>query len=173
MYRTRSMLPLAVAALAMSCGACGVGEEFTLKQTIHMHTGSDSRCQVDLLTYNLNEQEAFARLRTFIGYVEVRRIGVEVTNEKTDPASVATTARGNLRVGAEASSTELLLGVWEDTPIVNGTTREVAFDQAAADEFARLALQSPNDFTIRSEGCVDEVPAFFDFRVDLTLFAGP
>lgn len=172
MYPIRSVFLASLAAVALSCGEWGVGEEFTIKKVVSIHTGTDATCQVDLLRYDLSKDEAFARLRTLIGYGELRRVAVEVVNDRTDPTSVATLASGTLRIGADETSTELVLGTWGEVPVVNGSGKEIAFDHAAADELIKLALRLPNTFAIRSEGCVDQVPAFFDFRIDLTFFAG-
>jgi hypothetical protein len=172
MYPNRSVLLGALAALAVSCGECGVGEEFTVKKVVGIHTGTDETCQVDVLSYDLAQDETFARLRTLIGYGELRRVAVEIVNERTDPTSVATLASGTLRIGADETSTELVLGTWGEVPIVNGSGKEIEFDRAAADELIKLGLRLPNKFTVHSEGCVDQVPAFFDFRIDLTFFAG-
>lgn len=164
----------ALAVLAAASTSCGViGSEFTVKKTVGVHArDTDPTCQVDTLTYDLKEDKAFNDLRGVIGRVQLRKVHVEVVDPKTDPSSVATRAGGTLRVGATDTSTELVLGTWADVALAAGQGQDIAFDQAAADALTNLALHPPNVFTVESKGCADAVPAWFDFRVDLTLWAG-
>lgn len=165
---------LAVVGAAVFINGCGcVGREFTFDRDFSVHAESaEALCQTDRFEVNLGADQAFANVKQYIGTLELRRLMVTVVNPKTRADSVARAASGTVRIDDPARSRVLDLGTYGNVPLVAGASQEIPFDKTAARTLARLALESPNTFTVEAEGCSDANPAFYDFRVELTIFAG-
>jgi hypothetical protein len=170
----RRYVLFAVAGLATILQGCNcAGREFTLTRTFSVHaTSDDPLCQTNKLEVDLGKDQAFTDARAFISRVELRKLAVKVSNPKTRDDSVVTRAHGSVQVAASQTATTLTLGTYSDVPIAADSGQDITIDKAAADELARLALTSPNVFWITGQGCNDRVPAFYDFDVLLTLYAG-
>jgi len=171
MNAPRLVLFLGVAALASGCNCAG--REFTLSHTFHVHaTADEAVCTTVRDQINVGDDPSFVAVKQFVGHVELRKLSVTVTDPRTDPSSVAATGNGSVRVADAAGSAALTLGTYGSVPITLNSTKDIPLDAAAAKKLADLVLTPPNTFFIEAEGCSDVNPAFYDFRVDLTVYAG-
>jgi hypothetical protein len=165
----RLLLLLGTAIVGSGCNC--TGREFTISRTFHV-TATDGLCQDYTDTINVGADANFSAVSSFVTRVELRKLSVTVTNPKTDPSSVAALASGTVRVADANNSSPLDLGTYGQVPITLNSTKEITFDAAAATNLANLVLHPPNTFTVRAHGCNDATPAFYDFRVDMTVYAG-
>ncbi len=167
--------PMLVVALFCSLfgSACScAGREFTVKRTFEVHGGAnDALCQSDRIALNLADDSAFKDVKNNLGKVELRKIVVKVTNPKTRDDSKATKGNGHVRVANAETGTATELGTYTDVPIAQDSSQDIPFDAKAAATLASLALNPPNTFFIEAEGCSDAVPAFYQFQVELALYA--
>ncbi len=166
-------LAVVVMFVSLFGSACNcAGREFTVKKTFDVHGGpDDALCQTDRLVINLQDDSAFKDLKSNLGKVELRKINLKVTNPKTREDSLATKGNGKVRVANAETGAGTELGTYADVPITQDSTQDIPFDPAAASSLASLALNPPNTFYIEAEGCSDAVPAFYQFQVELTLYA--
>ncbi len=157
--------------LATSCGLAG--KEFTVKRVVNVHaSATDPLCTEGKVTFNLSEDKAFNDLKANIGSVQLRKVRVLIANPKTDASSVATKADGELRVSVADSDAGLLLGTFGGVALTADNAQEVTFDAANAKTVIDAALNPPHTFYVKAKGCADAVPAFFDFAVEMTVYAG-
>lgn len=168
MLKNVSFVVAAAAAFVLT--ACSPGRDFTVKRTISVKATSD-KCQVDKLVYNLGDDAAFATVKKNIGKVEVKKLAIRISNPKTRPESVATLANGEVHIGPVGETPTVLLSTYGDVPVEKDAYKEIPVDAEGAKTLTNLALKGTNAFEIQWRGCADQVPAYFDFDVEMTLFA--
>ncbi len=163
----------ALAALLFLSTSCGLaGKEFTVKRVVHVQAaGTDPTCREATATFNLSEDKAFNDLKANIGGIELRKVRVVVTDPKTNAESLATKASGELSVKVGQSDAALSLGTFDALALTADSAKEISFDAANAKKVVDAALNPPNTFLVGAKGCADKVPAFFDFAVELTIYA--
>lgn len=167
-------LTLLFAFTAISAMGCNcAGREFTVSKTFNVHgEATDPVCNSDRQVINVGDDAAFRDAKAFIGTVELRKLEGEITNPKTRADSAATKASGTVRIADSMTGTAIDLGTYGDVPITAGSKKTIEFDKKAAKRLAELVLQPPNSFSVESHGCSDANPAFYEFKVTLTIFAG-
>jgi hypothetical protein len=169
MRTDRLLLLLGTAIIGSGCNC--TGREFNISRTFHV-TATDGLCQSYSDTINVGADSTFSQVSSFVTRVELRKLSVTVTKPKTDPSSVATLASGTVRVADANNGSAVELGTYGQVPITQDSTKEITFDAAAASNLANLVLHPPHTFTVQGQGCNDATPAFYDFRVDMTVYAG-
>ncbi len=167
-------LTLLFALTAISAMGCNcAGREITVSRTFNVHgETTDPLCNADRQVINLADDASFKDAKAFIGTVELRKLEGEITNPKTRADSAATKASGTVRIADSMTGTALDLGTYGDVAITAGNKTTIQFDKKSAKRLAELVLQPPNSFSVESYGCNDANPAFYEFKVTLTIFAG-
>ncbi|MBL9038526.1 MAG: hypothetical protein JNG84_08450 [Archangium sp.] len=166
----RAVVVLALAVVSQGCAGC-IGKEFTISRTFNVHAEStDPLCSTDRQEINLGND--LNDVKGFISKVELRKIKVQVTNPKTRDDSVATKGNGTVFIASSATEPGTELSTYGDVDIVAGSERDIEINAATAATLSTLALNDPNTFFVESRGCSDANPAFYEFKVYLTLYAG-
>lgn len=169
----RPLIPLLAGLLLTLPGCNCFGREFTETYTFNVRAESTAPlCATQRLQVNLGADESFNSVKQYVKRVDVRKLEVAVTNPKTRQDSVATKASGSVSVSDTESGTQFTLATYGDVPIAAGSVREVPVDATAEKELSRLIRTAPNAFWVTADGCNDAVPAFYDFEVRLTIYAG-
>lgn len=168
-----SLRPLLAVGALLALGGCPcIGSEFTTSRTFSVHASAeDAPCSSDRVEVKLLEDKTFSDLRQYLGGVELRRVVVTVVNPKTREDSAATLANGTVRIASDVGGAALVLSTWGDVPVTQDATKDIPFDAATAATLSSLVLNPPHTFVVEGEGCANRVPAFFDFKVELTFYA--
>lgn len=169
----RPLIPMLAGLLLTLPGCNCFGREFTETYTFRVRAEATAPlCSTQQLEVNLGADESFNSVKQFVKRVDVKSLVVAVSDPKTREDSVVTKAGGSVSVSDLANGTLFTLGTYEDVPIAAGSRQEVAVDATAEKELSRLIRTAPNTFWVTATGCNDAVPAFYDFDVLLTVYAG-
>lgn len=169
----RPLIPMLAGLLLTLPGCNCFGRELTETFTFSVHAEStDPLCDTQRYEVNLGADDSFKSVKQFVKRVDVRKLEVAVNDPKTRDDSVATKAGGSVSVSDTENGTLFTLGTWEDVPIAVGSRQEIPVDATAEKELSRLIRTAPNTFWVTAQGCNDAVPAFYDFDVLLTVYAG-
>lgn len=169
----RPLIPL-LAGLLLSLPGCNCfGRELTETYSFSVRAeATDPLCATQKYEVNLGADDSFQSVKQFVKRVDVRKLEVAVTNPKTRDDSVATKAGGAVSVSGTEAGALFTLGTYEDVPLAASSRQEIPVDATAEKELSRLIRTAPNTFWVTAEGCNDAVPAFYDFDVLLTVYAG-
>lgn len=157
---------VAVAALFAGCGPYDVPVTRTLPFSV---AAVDATCDSTQQFFDVSQDEDFQDNKSRISRIEIDAMILRITDPKTQPESVATKAHGSVRIAATSTGTPVKLGTYADVALVQDATRKIVVDEAGANRLVQLIQDPPYKAWVFAEGCVDQVPAYFDFEIEVQM----
>ncbi len=118
---------------------------------------------------DLSNDKDFQDNKNRISRIEITELRVTITDPQTQADSVATQASGTVIVAASQSGAgAVTLGTYQPVNLTQGATRLIKVDQAGADTLVKLIQTEPYQAWVWAEGCVDQLPAHFQFQVQVS-----